>query len=58
MPDDCVPVENTLTPVTACKTTNVSVEAHLFPEGGHGNIVACIQSWPRLAADWLGRTFA
>ena len=72
MPDDCVPVENTLMLVTACKAAGVSVEAHLFPEGGHGlslgteetawgghgNIVECIQPWPRLAADWLGRTFA
>lgn len=68
--DDCVPVENTLLLIEACKAAGVSVEAHLFPEGGHGlalgteetawggkgNIFPCIQSWPDLAVAWLGRT--
>lgn len=72
MPDDCVPVENTLMLIQACKAADVSVEAHLFPEGGHGlalgteetawggqgNIFPCIQVWPDLAADWLARTFS
>ena len=71
MPDDCVPVENTLMLIEACKTAGVSVEAHLFPEGGHGlalgteetawggkgNIFPCIQRWPELACAWLSRLF-
>lgn len=71
MPDDCVPVENSLMLIQACKTAGVSVEAHLFPEGGHGlalgtaetawtgkgNIVECIQIWPTLAMNWLSRMF-
>ncbi|MCH9276051.1 alpha/beta hydrolase [Bifidobacterium amazonense] len=71
VPDDCVPMENTLMMISACKAAGVSVEAHLFPEGGHGlalgteetawggkgNIFPCIQVWPRLAIDWLGRLF-
>lgn len=70
--DDCVPMENTLMLVQACKNACIPVEAHLFPEGGHGlalgteetawggkgNIFPCIQVWPKLAIDWLGRTFA
>ncbi|KFJ07475.1 alpha/beta hydrolase [Bifidobacterium tsurumiense] len=73
MPDDCVPVENTLMLVSACKKAGVSVEAHLFPEGGHGlslgtqetawggtedNVVPTVQSWMNLAKDWIKRTFA
>ena len=34
VPDDCVPYENTLMLVDACKKAGVSVEAHLFPSGG------------------------
>ena len=36
MPDDCVPVQNTLMLIEACRAAHVPVEAHLFPEGGHG----------------------
>ena len=77
VPDDCVPYENTLMLVDACKKAGVSVEAHLFPQGGHGlslatvdtaragspgegdlnNVVPAVQIWPRLAFDWLRRTF-
>lgn len=71
VPDDCVPMENTMMLVSACKAAGVSAEAHLFPEGGHGlalgteetawgaegNIFPCIQIWPELAIDWLGRLF-
>ncbi|MBT1161966.1 alpha/beta hydrolase [Bifidobacterium sp. SO1] len=71
VPDDCVPMENTLMMISACKAAGVPVEAHLFPEGGHGlalgteetawggkgNIFPCIQIWPKLAIDWLGRLF-
>ncbi|MBT1172467.1 alpha/beta hydrolase [Bifidobacterium sp. MA2] len=73
MTDETVPVENTLMLVGACRAAGVSVEAHLFPEGRHGlslgteetaragstdNVVPCLQIWPRLAVDWLRRTFA
>lgn len=71
MTDDTVPVENSLMLIQACKDAGVSVEAHLFPEGGHGlalgtaetawggsgNIFPCIQIWPKLALDWLSRLF-
>ena len=70
--DDCVPMENTMLLVSACKAAGIGVEAHLFPEGGHGlalateetawggkgNIFPCVQVWTQLAVDWLGHTFA
>ena len=70
--DDCVPVENTLMLVDACKKAGVPVEAHLFPQGGHGlalgtaetawqgvnGIEPCVQQWPVLANAWLRRLFA
>ncbi len=72
VPDDCVPYENTLMLVDACKKAGVSVEAHLFPSGGHGlslgtaetawqgvnGIEPCVQVWPELAIAWMRRTFA
>ena len=71
MPDDCVPVDNTLMLIQACKAAGVSVEAHLFPQGGHGlalgteetawhgtdGMEKCVQSWPQLAFQWIERTF-
>ncbi|WP_137652932.1 alpha/beta hydrolase [Bifidobacterium moukalabense] len=72
VPDDCVPYENTLMLINACKQAGVSIEAHLFPSGGHGlslgtaetawqginGIEECVQVWPQLAAAWMRRTFA
>ena len=72
VPDDCVPYENTLMLVDACKKAGVSVEVHLFPNGGHGlslgtaetawqgvnGIEPCVQVWPKLAIAWMRRTFA
>ena len=75
--DQAVPVENSLLMIHACRDAGVSVEAHLFPQGGHGlslatvdtaragspgegdlnNVVPAVQIWPRLAFDWLRRTF-
>ena len=72
--DQAVPVENSLLMIQACRLAGVSVEAHLFPQGGHGlslatvdtaragegdldNVVPAVQIWPRLAFDWLRRTF-
>ncbi len=71
VPDDCVPYENTLMLIDACKKAGVKVEAHLFPDGGHGlalgnaetawqgvnGIEACVQVWPWLAIAWMHRTF-
>ena len=72
LPDDCVPVENTLLLINACKSAGVPVEAHLFPSGGHGLSLATAQTawgggtdgiepgvdmWIRLALAWLARTF-
>lgn len=36
MSDPTVPVKNTLMLIQACRDAGVSVEAHLFPRGGHG----------------------
>lgn len=72
LPDGCVPCENTLMLIDACKKAGVSIEAHLFPEGCHGlalgnaetawqgvnGIEPCVQTWPKLAIDWMRRTFA
>ncbi len=71
IPDDCVPYENTLMLIDACKKAGVKVEAHLFPSGGHGlalgntetawqgvnGIEECVQVWPWLAIAWMHRTF-
>ena len=52
--DGTVPVANSLAWITACKKANVSVEAHLFAEGGHGFGFTCPRQ-PRLT---LARPFA
>ena len=72
VPDETVPYENTLMLIDACKKAGVSIEAHLFPQGGHGlslgtaetawqgvnGIEPSIQIWPQLAVSWMRRTFA
>lgn len=72
IPDDCVPVANTLLVVEGCRNAGVPVEAHLYPTGGHGlslataetsgpqgdSIVPDVQTWMPLSIDWLKRTFA
>ncbi len=72
VPDDCVPYENTLMLIDARKKAGVSIEAHLFPSGGHGlalgtaetawqgvnGIEECVQAWPKLAVAWMRRTLA
>lgn len=71
MQDTSVLPENTLMLVEACHRANISVEAHLFPNGRHGlslgteetalqgteGIELCVQSWPQLAINWIDRTF-
>ena len=58
--------------IDACKKAGVSVEAHLFPNGGHGlslgtaetawqgvnGIEPSMQIWTQLAVAWMRRTFA
>lgn len=71
VPDDCVPVRNTLLFIDALMAHGVPVEAHLFPSGGHGlslgtaetawqginGIEECVQVWPELFRRWMLRTF-
>lgn len=72
MTDDVVPVENSTMFALACKNHNVSVEAHLYPHGGHGlslgtqetsipngyGVEKGIQSWVQLFGLWMQRNFA
>lgn len=72
VPDEIVPCENMLMLIDACKKAGVSVEAHLFPQGGHGlslgtvetawqgvdGIEPSMQIWTQLAVAWMRRTFA
>lgn len=72
MTDDTVPVENSLMFIQSCKNAGVSVEAHLFPTGGHGLSLGTIETawqgnpettepsvqvWVQLAMTWIRRTF-
>jgi len=57
--DQAVPVENSLQYYRACVEHGVSVEMHLFNEGGHGlgmahNVEGASQ-WPDLCKAWLMR---
>ena len=42
--DQAVPVENSLLMIQACRDAGVSVEAHLFPQGGHGLSLATVDT--------------
>ena len=42
--DQAVPVENSLLMIHACRDAGVSVEAHLFPQGGHGLSLATVDT--------------
>lgn len=69
--DDIVPIENSTLFTLALKEHGVSVEAHLYPKGGHGlslgtaetaipngyGVEQGIQSWPDLFRDWVLRQF-
>ncbi|KFI44960.1 Acetyl esterase/lipase [Bifidobacterium bohemicum] len=71
--DGLVPVQNSMLLANACVNAGVSVEMHLYPQGGHGlslgtletawggdlaNVEPCIQTWPDLLMDWITRNFA
>ena len=67
VPDDCVPVENSLKLASALHRAGVPFEAHLFPTGGHGMSVCTEESgsrddynakWMDLCLDWLDRQFS
>lgn len=64
--DICVPVENSLQFATALRNHGVSLEMHIFPEGGHGlslanaltaatpdQILPAVQPWMDLSITWL-----
>lgn len=56
--DGTVPVADSLAWITACKKANVSVEAHLLAEGGHGFGFGLRRDnpgsrWPGLFALWV-----
>jgi acetyl esterase/lipase len=56
--DDTVPIANSLAWATACKKAQVSVEAHLLAEGGHGFGFHLPRDnpgsrWPDLFALWM-----
>lgn len=55
--DEAVPVENSLMFYKALKEKNISVEMHIYPEGGHGFSLAIekgyLQTWPDRLFDWL-----
>lgn len=57
MDDEAVPVENSLQLLPAIRAAGVSVEAHLFQEGGHGFGIRLIEGkpaavWPELVLRW------
>ena len=58
--DEAVPVENSLQLLTTLRAAGVSIEAHLFEEGGHGFGVRLIEgkpaaTWPLLMMAWAAR---
>lgn len=66
VPDDCVPVENTLRMLCALQKNHISYEAHLFPAGGHGISVCSKETgtedaynarWVDMGLAWLNREF-
>lgn len=60
MDDEAVPVENSLSLLSALRAAGVPAEAHLFQEGGHGFGIRLIEGrpaavWPALALAWAAR---
>lgn len=68
MTDDAVPVENSLMLISAYRKAEVSMEAHIFPAGGHGmslcteetsvrpdkfDINEACQAWISLVRKWM-----
>lgn len=69
--DELVPAQNSLLFIEACAKHNVSVEAHIYPHGGHGLALGTsetawhktgameqsVQSWMCLFTAWIHREF-
>ena len=58
--DPAVPIENTLSYLSAMRASGRPAEAHLFEEGGHGFGIGLAQgkpasAWPELFLAWAGR---
>jgi hypothetical protein len=58
--DPLVPIENSFRWIAACRRSKVSVEAHLFAQGGHGFGLHLPRDnpgshWPDLFALWMRR---
>ena len=56
--DGTVPVDNSLAWIAACRKANISVEANLFAQGGHGFGLHLPRDnpgsrWPDLFALWM-----
>ena len=56
--DDTVPIQNSFAWIDACRRAKVSVEAHLFAQGGHGFGLHLAKDlpgsrWPDLFALWM-----
>ena len=66
VPDDCVPVENSIRLMEALQRHGISYEAHFFPRGGHGISVCTKETgtpdshnaqWMELCLRWLNQEF-
>lgn len=71
VPDQAVPIHNSLLYIDACARHGVEVEAHFFERGCHGlslgtqetawdginGIEPCVQHWPELFDAWMERHF-
>ena len=64
--DNSVPVENTITMLSALQAKKIPFECHLFPEGPHGLSVCTAEvgrpdpytgRWVELSKEWLYKTF-
>jgi dipeptidyl aminopeptidase/acylaminoacyl peptidase len=55
--DDDVPVENSIKFYKALKEKKITVEMHVYPNGGHGFSLALnnkhLNTWPQRLFDWL-----
>jgi dipeptidyl aminopeptidase/acylaminoacyl peptidase len=60
--DRTVPMQNSILMLEAMKAAKRPVEAHFFPQGGHGFGLgkpgALCAQWPDLFVKWLDQSFA
>lgn len=66
VPDDCVPIENSLSMISALQKAHISYEAHLFPQGHHGMSICTAEvgtpdpynaRWMEMSIQWLRKVF-